>query len=937
MLLAAVLPLLILSLISSSSATPDHHPLRGRWRELRKPSLVDQPAKRVSPPEEQRYRLPTYIVPTHYNLYIESQVHTGNRSFSGQVDINIDIRQPTRTIYVHNRGLTITWNELVKTIDGDSYNETLLYTVDTEREFIIFATRDTLLPGNEHVLRIAFQGELRTDADGFYLSSYLNTTTGTRKYLAATQFQAISARSAFPCFDEPAMKASFSVVIKHHPSYKATSNMPSYVSAGDEDGYVVDYFETTPRMSVYLLAFMVSDFPYIEEGQQRVYARPTSINQTQYALEAGLRILAALDEYTGIPYSDYMPKIDQVALPDFDAGAMENWGLCNYREEYLLYQPGVSTYLTETFITTIIAHEYAHQWFGNVVTNEWWSYLWLNEGFATLYEYMAADLAYPERRYRDLFNVDIVQPVLRSDSSENTRPMTFSRGATFDAIISIFDNVAYSKAGSVLRMFRQVIGIDTWRQIVREHIERSEFGSVNPAALITAMETVTGNASFLPDGIDMEAFVSSWADQAGYPVLEVRRTYAGELILSQDRFYNNKIVNDDTSVWMIPYTLLEQNAPWSVDSLADWQWLTVRAVRIPSAIPDDHWLLANVNQTGYYRVNYDARNWQMLIGALLDDHTTIPMASRSQLVDDAFQLARANRLDMEVALELLSYVRDEREYPPWESVNTALSYLAQRLRGTPDYGLYQLWVDTLIGDVFVGLDVTGVPPSGDASLLDKFLQQLISSWACRMEIESCLADTREALERELTGVEPVHPDVSSVVYCYGLRSAPGSDAFQYLYGKLQASANRAERSLLIDALGCANDPDELDALLLTAIGGELQVNYTPEERYYVLTSVLVSRDGVDALVRFLTDNHPYVETNLGPGILYSLVQSIATRTNTPDEEQMLNELLERLEPALPATVAANVRTTVSRNLAWSSSREGVLVSYFLQRYRPIPV
>ncbi|XP_050087616.1 aminopeptidase N-like [Anopheles aquasalis] len=932
MLLAVVLPLLCLSLVSSSSATPDRHPLRGRWRELWKPP-VDQPTKHISAAEEQRYRLPEYIEPIHYDLFIDTDVHTGNRTFSGQVDIHLDIKEPTRTIYVHSRGLTITRNELLITLENNIYRETLVYTEDTERELLIFETQYELIIRLPYILRIAFEGQLRTDADGFYLSSYLDET-GSRQYLAATQFQAISARSAFPCLDEPAMKATFALRIRHHPSYKATANTRRVASAGGADGYVTDYFGNTPRMSAYLLAFMVSDFPYIEQGQQRVFARPTAINETQYALEAGISILKALDEYIGIPYTSYMPKLDQVALPDFDAGAMENWGLCNYREEYLLYQPGVSTYLTETFITTIIAHEYAHQWFGNVVTNEWWSYLWLNEGFATLYEYMAADLAYPERRYRDLFNVDIVQPVLRSDSSENTRPMTFSRGATFDDILSIFDNVAYSKSGSVLRMFREVIGIDTWREIIREHIRSREFQSVNPGHLIEAMERVTGNSSFLPDGIDMETFVSSWADQAGYPVLEVRRTYTGELIVSQDRFFNNKIVNDDANLWVIPYTLLEQDP--LCDGLADWQWLTVRAARIPTDTPNDHWLLANVNQSGYYRVNYDARNWELLIGALHDDHTTIPMASRSQLIDDAFQLARANRLDMEVALELLSYVRAEREYPPWESANTALSYLGQRLRGSPDYVLYQLMVYTLISDMFDGLDVTVPAAGGDEALLEKFLQQLISSWACRLEIESCLVDTREALEREVSGNEMVHPDVSSVVYCYGLRTANGSDAFQYLYAKLQGSANRAERSLLIDALGCAVDPEELEAFLLTAIGN-LQVNYTPEERYYVLTSVLVSRDGVDALVRFLAENHPYVASILGPGTLYSLVQSIATRTNTPDEEQMLNDLLERLEPALPATVLANVRATVSRNLAWSTSREGVLVSYFLQRYRPIPV
>uniref|UniRef100_A0A4Y0BGX2 Aminopeptidase n=1 Tax=Anopheles funestus TaxID=62324 RepID=A0A4Y0BGX2_ANOFN len=901
------------------------HPVLEKWSK----SNNDKEDLELSSAQELRYRLPSYIVPTHYTLYLDTQVHTGNRSYSGSVDIHLDIRQQTKTIYVHNRGLRITFNELYlsNSAANITFLETLRYTEDQEREFTIFAIRRAIAPA-EYILRLDFEGQLRTDDDGFYISSYRDGN-GTQKYLASTQFQAISARAAFPCLDEPALKTTFSVEIKHHPSYQAISNMPIFAIAGDTDGYVVSVFETTPPMSVYLLAFMVSDFLYSEnvEAGQRVFARPNAVNQTLYALEAGVRIMEVLDEYLGLPYGTFMPKVDQTALTQFSAGAMENWGLCKYREEYLLYEAGVTNYRRQTTITTIIAHEYAHQWFGNAVTNKWWSYLWLNEGFATLYEYTAADMAYPERQYRDLFNVQVLQRVLITDADESTRPMTFSRGATFNAIVSLFDNIAYLKGGSILQMFGQVLSASVWQQMIRLYLERNQLGSVGSDEFIDAMEEVTDGLDLLPEETDVESFVTSWVEQAGYPVLELRRTYRGEVILTQDRFYANRIVNDDSTIWIIPYTILEQGD--SLETPLQWQWMTTKAIRVPLDTPDDEWILANVNQAGFYRVNYDPSNWYMLIRTLTEETTSIPMLSRSQLIDDAFHLARSNRLDLEITLELMSYLRQEREYPPWEAANRALTYFNGRMRGQPDYVLYQLFVDTLIGDVFQTLNVTAVQP--DERLLDKYLRQVISSWACRMEIESCLTDTRIALEREVNGEELVHPDVSEVVYCYGLRTAP-TNAFQYLFGKLQSSDNRAERLVLINALGCANDTEQLQAYLLTAIGGELQIGFDQEERYYILTSVLVSRAGVDALINFLMDNFTYVANTLGVSILNSLIQSIAAQTNNLEEEQMLNELLQQLQTILPASGIETARSTVARNLAWPSTREGVLLSYFLERY-----
>ncbi|EDS41192.1 aminopeptidase N [Culex quinquefasciatus] len=868
-------------------------------------------------PIETPYRLPGNVIPFHYWVQLESSIHAGDRAFKGKVDLYFNVSSPTRRVYVHNRGLDLEKAELYIYGAGAEPEKILLdwprYEFDYRREFIIFSSRINLIPGVSYILCLEFEGNLRLDQDGFYVATYQDDQ-GEERYYAVTQFQAISARTAFPCFDEPALKVTIDLELIHSQSYSAVSNMPVSEEFLRSDGFQLTRFQRTPVMSVYLMAFMISDFEYREEGTQRIFARPNAIDETEFALAAGVATLQAFDEYTGIPYSTYMPKMDQVAVTDFSAGAMENWGLCKYQEQYLLDDPEKTTFRTRTFIATIIAHEYAHQWFGNKVTTEWWSYLWLNEGFATFYEFYAANLAAPHMEYFEMFNLNVVHWALYADGQEGTRPMSYSRGATNSLIGSLFDSVAYDKAGSVVNMFRGVLGDDAWREMLQIYLSGNGLQSVNPTLLANAMEQVADDLDILPDGVSMADFVNSWTEQAGYPVLNVRRNYvSNEIIISQERYFNDFIEANGQQTWIVPYNLVNQSFADFND--LSWIWLTGRAVRLSTNVQDDRWVIVNKRQVGFYRVNYDVRNWYLIIDALVQNWASVHRLNRAQLLDDSFELARSNRLDMEVCLDLMEYLRDELEYPPWTAASSILSYFHNRVRGTEQYDGFARFVHTIIARVYGTLEIDSV--GDEESNLHKYLKQTISTWACSTGQEDCLTRTRNLLQETAESEGTVHPDIAAVTYCYGLRDST-KRTFVFVYDLLKTSTNKAHRNLLIDSLGCSNDQEELRAFLYTAVGGDIQVNFTMAERRRILSAVAAgSRDGVDALIDFLVDAYGYVIS-----------------TNNEAELERLEFLIETLGPRFSQTEVNRARETAARNLEWPSTREGLIVASFLENHYP---
>ncbi|XP_053690819.1 aminopeptidase N-like [Sabethes cyaneus] len=918
-LLLALSSVLIVSESASKSPLPEKSSF-----------LTEVNPERATREIDRTYFLPRNTRPSHYFIQLFTDVHENNLTFQATTEIYFEVLELTRIVTMNLQDLNIQSTELSKVV-GLGLPQVIdnpEFTIDTRTEHVVFTSKSDLTIGT-YILKVTYSGTMRNYQSGYLVSSYRDEDNQVQ-YVGSTHFQATLARRVFPCYDEPDLKTTITLWITHDKNYSAVSNMmiSSVYPDESDSNYLVTKFRTTPKMSTYLLAFAVTNFAAKAADRHQVMARKNAFDEVELALDAGTKILAALDQYTGVPYYDYMPKITQIAIPDRGTGAMENWGLVTYGEPALLFNSALNSYRSRKRVTTVIAHEFAHQWFGNLVSPKWWEYIWLNEGFATLYEYYAATLAFPALEYWELFNVEVIQRALGFDAAENVRPMNHP-AASPDEVWHLFDVIAYQKSGSVLNMFRQVLGDQNWQTGLNIYLEKHKLSSATPDDLYVALQTAIEDKSVLPDGLTVKLLMESWTDAAGYPLLNVKRLYRnGDVIISQERFIANKRLPND-HVWSIPYNYVARSAPRAAEP-EDVHWLTSKAAKLTINTPDNQWIIFNREQFGYYRVNYDLQNWKLIIDALLTNPLSISRSNRAQLIDDAFNLARSERLDMSVALELLQYLRYETEYAPWAAANTVLNYFYDKLLGTSHYANFGKFVTEIVSEVYKTLQIDTVSP--EEPTLHKYLKQTISTWACRVGIQDCLDKAYTALKQEVDGGTAVHPDVASAVYCHGLLDGTYRE-LSYLLPKMVGSTNQAQRTELISAVGCSKDENSIKALLLAI---QLpNVVYLSTERTQIVEAIVGgSLEGVAIAVDYLMadNNARQLLSVLGEGGFSSMLTGIARRTNNETQRQKLEQLLTVLQTVVSEETMDAVRETVIASAAWFDSLEGLVAVEFFEKY-----
>ncbi|XP_076763833.1 uncharacterized protein LOC143431161 [Xylocopa sonorina] len=702
------------------------------------------------------YRLPTNAKPDTYDIHLEPDLK--KFTFTGEAVISFTVLSDTKVLTLNAKNLTIDQKDVKiddKPVEGIDFKP--------EQEFLIVNFKEVLKQNTKHELRVKYTGELNDQKRGFYRSRYFDKK-GDVRYVAATHFEPTGARLAFPCFDEPAYKAIFTISLTYDKSYNAISNTPKDKET-DDGGKRTTVFKKTPVMSSYLVAFVVSDYKAKEKGIYGVWTKPHAVDQAAYALDVGEKLLDLLGNYMGIPYTKYMDKMDQVSLKDFSAGAMENWGLVTYRETALLYEDGVTTTRNKQSITTIIAHEFAHQWFGDLVSPKWWKYIWLNEGFATYFEYFITHELNPEWRLNETFVVNAMQlNAFVADAARDVRPINHDANSPQE-ISRLFDSIAYQKAGSIIRMMSHILKPEVfkeslstylntyWKRLSVHQISRFdgqqqsirsnmllhfELGNTDSNDLLLIMQNVS-NAVF--ETAKFTEIMDNWLNKPGYPVVNVIRKNEKEYNISQERFtldteLKNKLKANDTK-WWVPLTYVKESKP-NFDNTSPVAWLTGNDDTLTLNIAEkDQWVIFNTHQTGYYRVNYDEENWKLLTKYLTTkDYNKIPVINRAQLVDDALNMARTNRLNYTVALPLTLYLHQETDYVPWQTALTNLNFLRNMLRTSQHYHIFNLYITYIMKNL---TENVGYEPKKDDADITKILRVNAMKTACRAEINKCIS------------------------------------------------------------------------------------------------------------------------------------------------------------------------------------------------------
>ena len=546
-------------------------------------------------------RLLDTFTPNHYNLTLDL-TRAEEKEFSGTVIISGD--STSESISLHSKGLTIQSATIDNQPAGVSFGE-----------FDELRLSQPNLENGNHTIHINFSGNITDAMHGLYPCYF--THDGVKKQLFATQFESHHAREVFPCVDEPAAKAEYDLTLITRPGITVLGNMS--VKSEEENGdSLTTTFEKTPRMSSYLLAFVIGELhkktARTKSGVEvSVWATPAQNENTlDFALDIATRSIDFYDEYFGVKYP--LPKSDHVALPDFSSGAMENWGLITYRESCLLADPELTPESSRRFIATVIAHELSHQWFGNLVTMNWWNDLWLNESFANMMEYVAIDALHPEWRMWEDFATNEVTAALRRDSLDGVQSVQADVNHP-DEISTLFDPaIVYAKGGRLLVMVRKLIGEEAFRAGLKSYFEKFAYKNTVGNDLWQELESASGQP--------IVNLMNAWISQPGLPVVSVSSSHDAT-ILSQERFFIGEHQPSD-ALWPIP---LFANQPLDVKVLNQRE--TTVSIEKP--------LQLNCGLSAHFVTKYDESTREYL----LKNITELPTLDKICILQDATILARA--------------------------------------------------------------------------------------------------------------------------------------------------------------------------------------------------------------------------------------------------------------------------------------------------------
>ncbi|MBI2971681.1 MAG: M1 family metallopeptidase [Candidatus Aenigmarchaeota archaeon] len=833
-------------------------------------------------------RLPAFIKPMHYSLFFD--IDLKQCAFAGKETIDIEITKPTKAIVVHASGLNIQSALLVHGGERKKPKTTV-----HARQETVTLQLNTAVKGKAQ-LCIEFTGRLNDDLLGFYRSAYVKD--GKKCYLATTQFEAPYARRAFPCFDEPELKATFDVSLATDRNLQALSNMPVRSEVVDGDRKIVA-FERTPRMSTYLLYMAAGEFEFLEGSSRgtkmRIVTLPGKKEQAAFALDIAKKFLGYFEDYSGIRYP--LPKLDMIALPDFAAGAMENWGAITYREVYLLFDPSMTSTAIKQRIAMIIAHELWHMWSGDLVTMEWWDDLWLNESFATYMAYKAVDHFFPEWRLWNDFIRDEMERAFDDDSLKTTHPVAVSVKDPHQ-IEEIFDAISYAKGGSVLRMLERYVGEKQFRSGVSAYLKKHQYGNATSENLWDAL----AEASEKP----IRKVAMHWIKQAGHPLIEVSRNK--NLLLRQRQFVFGKA---SRSTWSIPLLIKSGSAVTS--------GLFEGAKKgLPAT---DSWCKVNYGQAGFYRVQYSDDLMEQLAAAC----TQLPVADRWGLQSDLFSLCMNGDVGIDSYFRFIAAYGQEREYLVLSSLYGSMKSIwyvfFHEKFWKETWPAFKKLHDTAFRSA---LDRLGWDPRQGESKQDALLRDLALRYLGFAEDSGVITQANEKFEAYRTNKAKLHPDIKASVFIT-VAAQGNEETYECMLSLYREFRSPEEARTILVSLGQFRNERLLQKTLDFAVSAEVRTQDVP----IVFASVAANPLSRRILLPWVKKNWKKLERYKKSGkIFIHLLETLIGSRASREEERELRSFFKTHPLAYRMTLARSFER-LKRTIAWREKNRKALAAYFL--------
>ena len=831
-------------------------------------------------------RLPTSVTPRHYDLWFHPRLE--DAAFTGSADVDVTVHEPVEEIVLHALDLDI----LDAALERDGERIPLDATFDAATETAALAADRTIAAG-DWTLRLRFSGELNDKLVGFYRSTYTDDQ-GVELTLACTQFESTHARRAFPCWDEPAFKATYAITLRVAEDLFAVSNATDTSVERIEGGDKLVRFATTMSMSTYLVAMVVgpleaTDPVDVDGVPLRVVAPIGRSHLTGFALEVGAFALRYLADWYDIAYPG--DKVDLVAVPDFSFGAMENLGCITFRETLLLVDEERATQAELQNVVDVIAHELAHMWFGDLVTMQWWEGIWLNEAFATFMEMMTTDAFRPEwQRWVD-FGI-ARSMAFDTDSLSTTRPIEYEVVTAEDAE-GMFDVLTYEKGASVVRMLQQYLGEDRFQAGIRHYLRTHAYGNTATTDLWDAIEEATGEP--------VRSIMDTWIYRPGHPVVSIDRDGDGDgLVLRQQRFGYRPDpaagvtlpIEDDRAVPMVIRTGNSEDTPYRRVLLDGPE------ARVEVDGPID-WIVGNVHGNGFYRVELADADVAAVATRALDLLSPI---ERYGLVEDEWALLLAGRGSVARLVDVLRPLSEEFELAVWKRMVAVLAAL-DRLAGDDRRTDLQGWTRALVGPALRGLG--SAQQEGQASIVTALRAALTVAMALqgddRHQVELARERFDAAADGPVDGVDPDLADASVRIVAAGADEA----TWEELRRRADEATPAQDRLRHQGALADAADP----ALVVRFCDLVLTDEIRTQDGLFLLRRALSNRNAVDRVWAFaeehwdtLNERFPSASVprmlegvrTIGDRALAERVTAFLADHPVPQGEQVIRQHVERM-------------------------------------------